>query len=376
MNIHSLRFDLKRPVYGAMAVIMGVAAMVPVLSQTAAAEQIIDRSIKMSNATASATGVSYEVSFTNVTAGADSLVVEFCAESPIAGDDCATPTGFTAVGGNVTAGTGTTNWTGTVVDANTVAYNKGTGDELGASAQVDFIITGVSNPTSAGTFYARLYTYEGTHSAEGNYTNANTIGAALDTGGFALSAVTQLSVDARVQETLTFCVSKSAPGSNCSGVDAPAVELGTGDPKVLDSQAIYTDTAHTQVSSNANGGVSIRLKSTTANGALMSGSNAIPAIGAAGLMSAGTASFGIKVADGTGDDATAVDAANGYDIDTPDNYKLDGAGVTSTFGDEIAASTGPVNNVNNQITFAATASNTTPAGLYSTRMILIATGTY
>jgi hypothetical protein len=50
--------------------------------------------------------------------------------------------------------------------------------------------------------------------------------------------------------------------------------------------------------------------------------------------------------------------------------------VNTLYGDKIAASTGPINNVLNEYDFAATASNTTPAGIYTANLAMIATGSF
>jgi len=51
-------------------------------------------------------------------------------------------------------------------------------------------------------------------------------------------------------------------------------------------------------------------------------------------------------------------------------------GVTSTYGDVIAASTGPLSLVNNQLVFGATAALTTQAGIYTVNESIIVTGTF
>jgi hypothetical protein len=50
--------------------------------------------------------------------------------------------------------------------------------------------------------------------------------------------------------------------------------------------------------------------------------------------------------------------------------------VTSTFGSTICSTDGPVYRVNTSYTFAATAALTTPAGIYTANMSMIATGTF
>jgi hypothetical protein len=55
---------------------------------------------------------------------------------------------------------------------------------------------------------------------------------------------------------------------------------------------------------------------------------------------------------------------------------MNGTNVTSTYGDQIFSETAAVNNEANRLTFAATAGNTTPAGVYTVGEQLIATGTF
>jgi hypothetical protein len=56
---------------------------------------------------------------------------------------------------------------------------------------------------------------------------------------------------------------------------------------------------------------------------------------------------------------------------------MNGANVTSTYGDQIAdTNSTAAANVNSLLTFAAQASVTTPAGVYSANESLIATGTF
>ena len=101
-------------------------------------------------------------------------------------------------------------------------------------------------------------------------------------------------------------------------------------------------------------------------------------------ITAGTAAFGLFVTNGTlgtgGIGAVLADA--NYNDGTPTNYGMDtetvadAGSVTGTYGDRVAYSTEPCYRINNSYTFAATASLTTPAGIYTANMNLIATGTF
>src|SRR4051794_14719087 len=63
----------------AAAVAVALGALVPaIVPMVGAAGQVQTRSIEMSDATPAQAGVTYTVSFTPATAGADSIVIDFC----------------------------------------------------------------------------------------------------------------------------------------------------------------------------------------------------------------------------------------------------------------------------------------------------------
>jgi hypothetical protein len=376
----------------ALAVVLG--ALVPALTPlVSASSQVQTRSIEMSDATPSHSNTSYKVTFTPATTNAASLVIDFCSNSSIIGGACTAPLGLDANGSiGLTVGTNTTGWvvdTSTALDsASTVTVKNSTGSALGTSAS-DFTLTGITNPSGLGTFWARIYTYAGTAYGGGTptgYVDPTDLGTAeLDYGGFALSTTTLINITATVMETLTFCTSKSAPGPLCTATDTPNLTLGHGSPSVLDSTQVDTDTAHFQISTNALTGAVVRMKShnACANGGLSrDGGTTCPIVGlgttGAGptTFTAATALFGMHVttvAGGTGTVAPELD----YDGTTSTNYGLNGTAVTSTYGDPIANTSGTATaSVNELLTFGAQASVTTPAGVYSVNESLIATGTF
>jgi hypothetical protein len=366
---------LKRISNGLAAVLL-VAATAGVLinpSSASAAGQVSSRSIQMSSSAKGATA-SYMVQFTPATTAAQSIVIDFCSNSAVIGASCTAPTGMNAASATFTAGTGTTNWILGTAGASQLKLNKNTGSNLGTS-QVNFTINSVVNPTNAGTFYARIYTFANT--TYGTYSSATSVGNDMDEGGIALSATDTVSINATVQESLTFCVNKTSPGNACTSLSTPiTVTLGTGSPVTLDANGVYTDTIYTQLSTNAASGAQVALKTNWSCTGLSrdSGSTCgIPGKGAFAAIVAGTAAFGLNVADGTGGTGTVSHNAN-YGT-TAGSYGM-GANVTSTYGDAIESSTGPVANVNSLLTYGATASATTPSGVYSATHTYIATGTF
>ena len=396
----NIKAVIRRSALLAAAVAVATGAALPSLlsSRVFAAGQVQSRSIQMSSSTPSASGVSYLVSFTPATTGAQSLVLDFCSDSAIIGATCG------QVSGNIpdvssasfSAGTGTANWSLGTHANGVVKLTKNTGSALGTSA-ITFTLTGITNPTTTGTFYARVYTYDctdyGAHvgggacSATGTaYSAANSIGSDIDYGGFALSTAAAINISATVMETITFCVAKTIGGQGCTSLGvAPALNLGHGSPKVLDSTLVDKDFVTTQISTNATHGAVVAMKDTSSaacaglsrDGGTTCG---IPAkAGGFGTMSAGTAAFGVNVTNGAAGSYGGLigsGAANANYGPTANNYNMQAA-TFGTYGDPIFDTAGTVcANLENTLEFAATAAATTPAGVYSVTESLIATGTY
>lgn len=406
---------VQRPllVLSALAFMIGTAAPILNNGTPAYAAQLDSRAIKMSDSTPGASsGVQYELTFkTGATAGTtEEIVVDFCSDTPLLGASCAFVTGtsipsFTAP--TVSAGsiTATNNRT-LVITGLTMPQN---------STYTVTVTGGITNPSNNGTFYARVYTYN-TGDATG-YTQAaasgNTpvAGSYVDFGGIALSAVAQVTITARVMESLTFCASGSnidgsggASSDECSEATAPALQIGQGTPVVLDASRVDVASAYTQISTNATYGAIVRMKATNTctNGGLSNTGGAacnIPGLADGTFtngespmaMPAGTAAYGLFV----GLSSTTTGIASSTGTVTPDAnyytaahdtggegywYGMDRRnttdGVLSTYGDAIASSAGPVSRINNELRFAATPSLTTPAGIYTGNEILIATGTF
>jgi len=383
---------LKRSTYILIAMALSLAGLTPALMGKAYAyTQLTTRSIEMSNAAVSNTGTSYLVSFTATTA-AKNVRIDFCSNSPLYTDTCTTPTGFTAASATFTGGTQTSSgWSiassaaGQVTVSNaTTAYTAGA---------VTYTIGGITNPSTNGTFYARIYTYV---AASNDYSTASAPGTVADFGGIALSTANLISITAKVQETLTFCVSGAVlqpTNLTCTSATTPTLTLGHGSPAVIDQTAVDVASAYTQVSTNASSGVSMRMKSgnTCANGGLSNnGGTTCNIPGAPGgtsssvSMPAGTAAFGLFVAasannaTGTGSITPATTYnGNGHTTISSDLfYGMNGTNVTSTYGDVIATSAAPTSLTNNQLVFAATAALTTQAGIYTVNESIITTGTF
>lgn len=390
---------LRRQVYIVVALAFlaaGIAPLLPMLTESAGATGLVtSRSIEMSDSLLSATSTTYAVSFSIATsATVQAIILDFCDNDPLVADTtCTLPGGFTltaapAISGQSGAGScnlSTFTTAATLNSNRTLELSAASGVAMTAAGACTFNITTVTNPNSANhSFYARIYTFDTT--AHASSYSPGILTNVIDDGGFALSTAAQITVSATVQETLTFCVSGAAPGAGCSGLSAPAVTIGHGSPLVITAAAVDESPAYTQVTTNANSGVIVRMKATNtcANGGISSTGGTvcnIPGIGgSATALVAGTADFGMCVAPA----GTAVVATNYKDTahSCPTTWVsgvlmgMNGANLTGTFGDQIYSYVGPVTNDNCTLEFGATAAAATQAGIYTGNELLIATGTF
>lgn len=363
--------------YAVLAVTLVLAVVAPAF---ASAAQLTTRSAALSSSSKAATGVSYNFKFTASTAE-DEVVIQFCTNSPLIGEFCDAPAGINLA--SAAAGTGVT------------SIISKTGNTLKLTAAVsastnDMTITGITNPSDAGTVYARILTYATGGAASYSVTNAaSTLGSPVDQGSVAIAITDTVAVSGAVLEALTFCVSGAdiSADTDCSNSTAPILTLGddVGNGVIaLNPDDISTGDVFTKLSTNAVGGAVVSLKSTSGTsscaGLALNGTGDcnIAAAGTTGTFSAGAGKFGVKLTlPTTNDDSDnkgIIGVATGYDTS---DYRFDGTNIVGTYGDPLYnTSGGGVSNKDTKLTFGATAAPNTPAGKYSTSISLIATGTF
>lgn len=396
-NLHQ-RFS--RLLYAVPALAIAVAAILPVFASQASASLITSRSIQMSDSTQGQTAVQYKVSFNSITTGnTGGIVVDFCDNDPIIGDTtCSLPTGFTLTASPTVSGQSTTAGCSLSTFTTVGTLNSHQTLTLTAASPVNFTVTpcalsftinGVTNPTTSNhPFYARIYTYAAAAGATG-YTQANPSagGAILDSGGIALSTASTINVTAKVEEQLSFCVYTGSTG-NC-GTDN-GVTLGNTNGVLLSTGPFVDLNTKFDVQTNASSGASVNVFGNT----LTSGANTITAIPALAASSAGSDQFGMCVNEAAGTnltpspnyDGTSTAACTAGDglSQTSGTGATGGAGTVqfafrsqaqATYGDPIASeaagsqSTGEVAMIGNVAT-------TQTAGIYTTNLKFIATGTF
>ncbi len=422
-----------------------VASIAPAIlgAQTATALTVTERKITLSTSKVS-TSATYDVSFkpsTSTGNAADDIkgiVVDFCQDSPLVGTTCTKTNGVTAVPTSSTVNVSHTGATGTPVsftvndptgssnDGNQLVLTSASGlDVITPANTITFSFT-ATNPSATGTFYARILTYNTTGGATGYSDTAP--GTHLDDGGVALSTANQLTVSARVQEQLQFCVgttsvddATTSVSTNCSvaftGSQGNSVDLG-----VLDNNAVYvsgpSNTASADngvngaamVRTNANLGVIVSFYPEAGSGtnhtralrvtgvtctadAFPSTSNTDQCFNSAnstqGAFTAGTENFGMTIAGTNCGSTTAYScsfAGSTNKLVPGTEWNGSGAGTFGTAGGfawhenstatTIATSTSVVDDEALMLKFAGTANITTPTGVYGVTSTYIATATF
>jgi hypothetical protein len=418
MKIKRSFIKLSKTAYLVMSLAFSSALILPMWVETALASpvELTSRSIEMSDSGASGgaiasgvgsgTSVDYAFGF-HATDAAKAVAVSFCSDSPLYTDTCTAPTGMDVSSATINTGVGLgTTWT---VHAGATASHFEIDDATGysGSSDVTFEMDGITNPSTLGTFYARIYTY---NTDPSDWTNDTTTpGTVVDFGGVALSTANIVTITAKVQETLTFCVSGSdLTTSDCGSATAPDVTLGHNGgsgPLVIDSSTVddnhSTTPTWTQLSTNATTGAVVRMRASNTsctNGGLSDDGGTTCGIPGTGATSAaaiqdgatsGNAAFGLFVSDGSlssggvGASAAAPAYNDGTHTSAGNYYYGMPPATVSTYGSPLfetdatyGGSPAACSKVNNQLVFAATAAITTPAGIYSGDETLIATGTF
>ena len=321
------------------------------LISTASAAQVTQRSLTLSSPIASATNVSYTFRFTiNNSYSMGSLAFEFCVEDPLPNEPCTSPNGFDT-SSIVLASQG--GETGFSIDGVNSTNNRLVLTRTAAvtnPGQSVYQFTGVTNPDSDGSYYARIYTYASTDGT----------GAQIDDGGIAFAINKPVSVQAEVPPYLFFCVGITITGLTCSGSAGSFLDFGeftTTDTSFAQSQVM--------VATNARYGLSISANGTT----LTSGNNIIPALAAPTAAATNTSQFGINLRDNSnpnvGEEPAGIGAAYvTANYNTPNLFKF-------SSGEAIAASTGTSDYKKFTISYMVNVGQNQSPGIYSTTLIYI-----
>jgi hypothetical protein len=408
-RIKSLRLTVRR-LFPGFFVVLFIATLfaqfLPLEIASATAGEITTRSITMSTSLPSAQA-EYSLTFTPATtSAAGSVAIDFCSDTPLPGTTCAfSAATVPTVSTGITSSVGTVAVLGSGSPVHTIAVTTISGGlTSGTPITINFDATPSShltNPTTAVSFYARIMTYN-TAAGASSYTPANTTGGATtigsnesDQGGIALSTAVNIGVTSNVFETLSFCVFTSACGTT------PALILGgTGGALSTTSTYVNNNTQYT-IATNAGSGANVTMTGTTLcrpGGTCATGANVytIKALGNTAISpyptGVGTEQFGMCVdTAGVTGTLTAVapykDTVNNCNSGLTTgvytgsslfgfNDSASAGGTNNAAGSLIMSSTGDIPSYTGSLSFVGNIAATTAAGVYTTSLNLVATGTF
>jgi hypothetical protein len=213
-------------------------------AQTTSAAQITSRSVAIGTSKASATST-YTYTFTLATAGnVGSLAFQACT-TPLG--TCTSPggtvninAGTTTIGAGWAAGAFTRNNAAAATlctsAVNMLCTARSSPVSETAASKV-MTVTSQVNPTAVGSYYIRITTFSDIAWV-----------TAVDSGVVAFTVNSQLTINARIQELLTFCVGTTAvddaitsPGADCSAISGNTVDIGILDPAVINITPVSTN---------------------------------------------------------------------------------------------------------------------------------------
>lgn len=420
MNLLSIKIPARLLLILACLFALVIGTLAPIFGDSkVSAAQLTSRSLTISTAVPGAATAGYNFAFTVPTATTvQGVKFEACTTAI---GSCTPPTGLDfdagAALGSTSGFTGTamaldgTGANDCIAGTSVLCINRASGSDTNGAKTANF--TSITNPTTTNsTFFVRITTY-----SDDDYQT----GDILDDGTVA-SAVTQtLTISARIQEVLNFCVGNTAvddatssPGASCSNISGTTVDLGILDPSSVNVSPVDVSSGGNDTNgiamlrTNAASGATVSYKSiqgagTNHLGALrVSGAtcnagtvNTDQCINSAGTtqsaFAAGTEEFGMTVAGvncGSTTAYTCTFSSGDYNLQRDSQY--DGLG-SDTYGsdntngyawdetgtlDQIASSSGAVDDESLILVFAATPNAVTPTGSYSAQADFIVVATY
>jgi len=322
------------------------------------AASIANREIKISDSRPSQSSVTYDFEGDHSNTTVMCLKIQFCTAAT---GTCTVPTGMSTTSATRDdsnwSGWTATNWTIDNTTNGTVKYTYATGEAGGSN--YSFSTSGITNPSSAGTYFARVSTYTNTDCSTGE----------TDTGVVAFAVVSGVSVSATVAEYLSFSISDSVIGFGTWSGGSTAVRWATADEAGATSEPANGEPSQLTISTNASGGVGVTIKDEgdgSNAGLYDSTTTELIEAAASSAVTAGTEGFGAY-----GKNASAnLTIDEGFDNDSTSDLAISRSPQT------FVSSSGAISSETVDLALKAAIAATTPAGSYSDTIILVATPVY
>lgn len=252
-----------------------ISQFIGVLPKKALADQLPNRSLQVINPLPSV-ATAYNFNFDLASAGTlGSIRFQFCSNSPLPGDVCAPPTGFSATGAILASQSGVTDF-GLVSGspANEIVIGRTPG--LVQQQSLNYIFDNIVNTDATGTSFVRILTYA---SGDGS-------GSPTDDGGIAYPITSALDIATEVPQFLEFCTGITIVGYNCTATTGDQLNMGDFSPSVSSSAS-----SEFLAATNANYGYNITLSGNS----LTSGNNVISPLTSPAVSARGTNQFGLNL---------------------------------------------------------------------------------
>lgn len=245
------------------------------LAQRATAAQLAPRSLTLSSAMEADHNVTYKVTAgIPTTATVGSIRIQICSNTSLVDDSCVAPFGFDALNATLSGQVGISGFAlSTSSTVNELVLTRP--PTVQPPTVAAFTLTNITNPSNAGSNYARVLTYS---SSDGT-------GPYIDAGGLAFAIDPSLALSAEVPPYLIFCVGENITGFDCATATEAFSDLGELSPAL-------TSATQTQmlVATNASNGYSAWVTGSS----MTSGNNALGAM-AGGTAQKGTPQFGLNL---------------------------------------------------------------------------------
>jgi hypothetical protein len=317
----------------------------------ASAAQLQNRSLEISDSSAGAHDVSYNVTFSIVTAGTiGSIEIQFCSNSTFLTDPCVAPFGLDA--NNVVLASQSMSPGFAISPDSSVNNIILSRLPVAASAgPANFRFTNLINPTNPGSYYVRVLTHSSNDAS----------GPSTDSGGMAFALNGAVNVSTEVPPYLAFCTGTNIIGTDCSTSSGDYIDLGEFSPA-------RTSGGQTQMvaATNAENGYNISINGTT----LTSGNNTIPEMSTGGVPTLGSSQFGINLRANTNPSVGANPSGPGHGVaavnyDQPNQYRYKS-------GDTVADSSTADDYRKYTITYMVNVSKNQAVGVYASTFTYVA----
>jgi len=323
-------------------------------TSVASAASLEQRSLAIANNTPAAV-TDYDLSFSlPITQTMGSIELQFCANSPIIGLPCNSPTNMNVSSAVVENETGINGFSlSSTSNSNTIILS-GNPETVNAGV-LSFNLSNITNPSVAGTFYGRIETFA----------TSSPSGSPLDQGGLALEISNGYTISVTVPPYLLFCTAVTINGTSCPTNANNYINFG-----YLTPNSTVTAQSQALVATNAQNGYSIQVSGNS----LTSGNNVLPALSNDANSIPGEDQFGINLVanqlPSIGSNASGPGSGgptNGYN--QANLFKFDN-------GDVIASSSTASSYRQYTISYIININKSQQPGVYSTTLTYIALGNF